>query len=102
MQRIKSKYVNIKVVSSERGEGAGEILFRFGYSLCRRVLRDRKDRLFAEGPLIVQGNQQVAINKYCSYCVLGSSDLECGKNSKIKLQNTFFFILSRLLRKWIF
>jgi hypothetical protein len=29
-------------------------------------------------------------------------DLECGKNSKIKLQNKFFFILSRFLRKWLF
>jgi hypothetical protein len=29
-------------------------------------------------------------------------DLNCRKNSKIKLQNTFFFIFSHFLRKWHF
>jgi hypothetical protein len=29
-------------------------------------------------------------------------DLEFGKNSKLKLQNIFFFILSRFLQKWLF
>jgi hypothetical protein len=91
--RFHPKYVNIKVVSSERGEGAGEILLRFGYSLCRRVLRDPKDRLFAVGPLIFHGNQQVAINKYCT---VGGLEIETLLKRLSNLGKKHLFFIFRI------
>jgi hypothetical protein len=54
-------------------------------------------------PTYLLGLILIRVQWFWNFDILQSqTDLNCGKNSKIKLQNTFFSIFSHFLRKWPF